>query len=68
MSIELNGNKFTTWGDVEKELFTPEEIAENKLKIALLKLIMHNAELRIKTASYCGTDIETDKNKGAGRK
>ncbi|MDE6502072.1 MAG: helix-turn-helix transcriptional regulator [Ruminococcus sp.] len=36
MSIELNGNKFTTWNDVEKELFTPEEIAENKLKVALI--------------------------------
>lgn len=36
MSIELNGNKFTTWSDVEKELFTPEEIAENKLKVALI--------------------------------
>lgn len=36
MSIELNGNKFTTWKDVEKELFTPEEIDENKLKVALI--------------------------------
>ena len=36
MSIELNGNKFTTWSDVEKELFTSEEIAENKLKVALI--------------------------------
>lgn len=36
MSIELNGNTFTTWSDIEKELFTPEEIAENKLKVALI--------------------------------
>ena len=36
MSIELNGNKFTTQSDVEKELFTPEEIAENKLKVTLI--------------------------------
>ena len=36
MSSELNGNKFTRWSDVEKELFTPEEISENKLKVALI--------------------------------
>ena len=36
MSIELNGNTFTTWDDVEKELFTPEEIAESKLRVALI--------------------------------
>ena len=36
MSIELNGNTFTTWDDVEKELFTPEEIAESKLRDALI--------------------------------
>ena len=36
MSIELNGNTFTTWDDVEKELFTSEEIAESKLRVALI--------------------------------
>lgn len=36
MSIKLNGNTFTTWDDVEKELFTPEEIAESKLRVELI--------------------------------
>lgn len=36
MSIKLNGNTFTTWDDVEKELFTPEEIAESNLRVALI--------------------------------
>ena len=36
MSINLNGNTFTTWDDVEQELFTPEEIAESKLRVALI--------------------------------
>ena len=31
MSIELNGNKFTTWSDVEKELFTPEELKTRQI-------------------------------------
>lgn len=36
MSINLNGNTFTTWDDVEKELFTSEEIAESKLRVELI--------------------------------
>ena len=36
MSIELNGKKFTTWQDVEGEIFTPEEIAECNLRVALI--------------------------------
>jgi DNA-binding XRE family transcriptional regulator len=36
MSIKLNGNTFTTWDDVEKELFTSEEIAESNLRVALI--------------------------------
>ena len=36
MSIELGGTKWTTWDDVEKELFTPEEIAESDLRVALI--------------------------------
>lgn len=36
MSIELNGKKFTTWQDVEKEIFTPDEIAECNLRVALI--------------------------------
>lgn len=36
MSVELNGNKWTTWNDVRKEMFTPEEIAESDLRVALI--------------------------------
>lgn len=36
MSVELGGTKWTTWDDVEKEMFTPEEIAESDLRVALI--------------------------------
>lgn len=36
MSIELNGNTFKTWQEVQSELFTPEEIAESNLRVALI--------------------------------
>ena len=36
MSIELNGNTFKTWDDVQREIFTPEEIAESNLRVALI--------------------------------
>lgn len=36
MSIEMNGNKWTTWEDVRGEIFTPEEIAESNLRVALI--------------------------------
>ena len=36
MSVNLNGINFTTWDDVEKEFFTPEEIAESNLRVALI--------------------------------
>ena len=36
MSVTLNGHTFTTWDDVEKDIFTPEEIAEAELKAALV--------------------------------
>lgn len=36
MSIEINGNKWTTWDDVRKENFTREEIAESDLRVALI--------------------------------
>lgn len=36
MSINLNGNEFTTWDDVEQDIFTPEEIVESRLRVALI--------------------------------
>ena len=32
----MNGNTFSTWEDVRKEMFTPEEIAESNLRVALI--------------------------------
>ncbi|RHV37364.1 XRE family transcriptional regulator [Butyricicoccus sp. OM04-18BH] len=32
----MNGNTFATWEDVRKEMFTPEEIAESNLRVALI--------------------------------
>ena len=36
MSIEMNGKTWTTWKDVRGEFFTPEEIAESDLRVALI--------------------------------
>lgn len=36
MSATMNGNTFKTWDDVEQELFTPEEIAESEMRVALI--------------------------------
>lgn len=36
MSVELNGIQWTTWDDVRKEIFTPEEIAESNLRVNLI--------------------------------
>ena len=32
----MNGNTFATWEDVRKDMFTPEEIAESNLRVALI--------------------------------
>jgi DNA-binding XRE family transcriptional regulator len=32
----MNNNEFTKWTDVRKELFTPEEIAESDLRVAII--------------------------------
>ena len=32
----MNGNTFATWEDVRQEMFTPEEIAESNLRVALI--------------------------------
>lgn len=36
MSIEMNGNVWTTWEDVRGEIFTPEEISESDLRVAII--------------------------------
>ena len=36
MSVTMNGNTFATWEDVRKEMFSPEEIAESNLRVALI--------------------------------
>ena len=32
----MKGNTFSTWEEVRKEMFTPEEIAESNLRVALI--------------------------------
>lgn len=32
----MKNNEFTKWEDVRKELFTPEEIAESDLRVAII--------------------------------
>lgn len=34
--MSMNQNQFRTWNEVRKELFTPEEIAESDLRVALI--------------------------------
>lgn len=34
--ITNNDKKFTTWEEIESEIFTPEEIAESKLRVELI--------------------------------
>lgn len=36
MSTTINGNTFRTWEDVRKEIYTPEEIAESDLRVAII--------------------------------
>ncbi len=36
MSTEINNTTWTTWKDVRNEIFTPEEIAESDLRVALI--------------------------------
>lgn len=36
MSKEQSSDKWTTWADVRKEVFTPEEIAESDQRVALM--------------------------------
>ena len=34
--MSMNQNQFRTWNEVRKELFTPEELAESDLRVALI--------------------------------
>ena len=36
MSVNINGTEWKTWDELEKELFTPEEIAESDMRVALI--------------------------------
>ena len=36
MSTTINGKTFKTWEDVRKEIYTPEEIAESDLRVAII--------------------------------
>ena len=36
MSTTINGKTFKTWEDIRKEIYTPEEIAESDLRVAII--------------------------------
>lgn len=36
MSVNINGTEWKTWDELEQELFTPEEIAESDMRVALI--------------------------------
>ncbi|MBR3630669.1 MAG: helix-turn-helix domain-containing protein [Oscillospiraceae bacterium] len=54
MSITQNGNAFKTWDDVEQELFTPEEIAESELRVALIGEIIKARQAKGLTQQQLG--------------
>lgn len=56
MSINLNGNTFTTWDDVEQELFTPEEIAESKLRVELIGELVTTQKKKISEEKKSSVD------------
>ena len=54
MSITLNGNTFQTWDDVQNELFTPDEIAESELRVALMGEIIKARQAKGLTQQQLG--------------
>ena len=44
MSVKLNNIKWTTWEDVRKQVFTPEEIAESDLRVALINKLAKGSQ------------------------
>lgn len=36
MSVNINGTEWKTWDELEQELFTPEEIEESNMRVALI--------------------------------
>lgn len=49
MPIILNGNAFMTWSDIEKELFTQEEIAECETRVQQLATTILKQQTEIST-------------------
>ena len=44
MSVKLNNIKWTTWEDVRKQVFTPEEIAESDLRVTLISKLAKGSQ------------------------
>lgn len=36
VSVNINGTEWKTWDELEQELFTPEEIEESNMRVALI--------------------------------
>lgn len=62
MSIDLNGNTFTTWNDVENELFTPEEITESQLRAKLIGTHITANEVKLNTFCRLKRDYKNEKD------
>ena len=46
MSVKLNNIEWTTWEDVRKQVFTPEEIAESDLRVALISKLAKDRQCK----------------------
>ena len=46
MSVKLNNIEWTTWGDVRKQVFTPEEIAESDLRVTLISKLAKDRQCK----------------------
>ena len=44
MSTKINGVEWTTWEDVRKQVFTPEEIVESDLRVALISKLAKDSQ------------------------
>ena len=44
MSVKLNNIEWTTWEDVRKQVFTPEEIVESDLRVALISKFVNDSQ------------------------
>ena len=46
MSVKLNSIEWTTWEDVRKQVFTPEEIVESDFRVALISKLAKDRQCK----------------------